>query len=105
VANTRASALQSQLRSTRTKLAARLDELEVLKLQIGELERTNRILEASANDHAIKYRIVQEEKQEIEQHLEHRGKRNQELMGKYLRLEEDYAVLQQRSSSNSVSTP
>jgi len=47
--------------------------------------------------------VLEEEKQEMQDKFEHREKRNQELMGKYLRLEEDYLVLEARTYSDPVS--
>ena len=47
--------------------------------------------------------MLEEEKQEMQDKFEHREKRNQELMGKYLRLEEDYLVLEARTYSDPVS--
>jgi hypothetical protein len=61
-------------------------------------------LAANAQDSAIKLRINQEEKREMEEKYEHREKRNDELMGKYLRLEEDYMVLQSRTHMDPVSS-
>jgi predicted nuclease with TOPRIM domain len=95
--------LRSQLQATRAKSAARLAELEKLKKENEELDHTNQILLAHSNASAAKLRLLEEEKQEMEEKYEHREKRNQELMGKYLRLEEDYLVLEARTYSDPVS--
>jgi len=74
-----------------------------LKTEYGELDHRKRILEAYSNNSALKLRVLEEELRDLEDKYEHREKRNQELMGKYLRLEEDYRVLEARSHSDPVS--
>jgi predicted nuclease with TOPRIM domain len=74
-----------------------------LKKENEELDHTNQILLAHSNASAAKLRVLEEEKQEMEEKYEHREKRNQELVGKYLRLEEDYLVLEARTYSDPVS--
>ena len=74
-----------------------------MKTEYGELDHRKRILEAYSNNSALKLRVLEEELRDLEDKYEHREKRNQELMGKYLRLEEDYRVLEARSHSDPVS--
>lgn len=74
-----------------------------MKTEYGELDHRIRILEAYSNNSAFKLRVLEEELRDLEDKYEHREKRNQELMGKYLRLEEDYRVLEARSHSDPVS--
>ena len=75
-----------------------------LKAENEELDHTKQILLAHSNASAAKLRVLEEEKQEMQDKYEHREKRNQELMGKYLRLEEDYLVLEARTYSDPVSS-
>ena len=74
-----------------------------MKEENKELDHDKRILEAFSNNSAFKLRVLEEELRDLEDKYEHREKRNQELMGKYLRLEEDYRVLEARSYSDPVS--
>jgi hypothetical protein len=67
------------------------------------LERSNQILAAAAKNSAIQLRIAQQEIAELKSKLEHGESRNDNLMGKYLRLEEDHTVLKTMNNQDTVS--
>jgi Mg2+ and Co2+ transporter CorA len=91
------------LRNAKTKLGDKREAIQTLTRAKEELERTNQILAAAAKNSAIQLRIAQQEIVELKSRLEHGESRNDNLMGKYLRLEEDHAVLKTINTQDTVS--
>lgn len=101
--HTRSLALQSSLRSAKTKLGDKREAIQTLTRAKEELERTNQILAAAAKNSAIQLRITQQENAELRAKAEHWEMRNNKLMGEYLRLEEDHTVLKTMNNQDLVS--